>query len=267
MRRLDEPVYRHVRVEPVVLVHQWHHEVDDPFIEPCPHVQTLAQVQFLNRIHPRAYGPASVPAPHRVREARHPFGNDRSVLLHVFRSQIRRTVAVGNCEVQFETVSGVVQDQLPRNRRQMVPYRLLGKVPPPVCDLQRRIDATVAPEPQIGPELYPLVMRAVDENAQRVESPVHQALHCVPCVPRDGVGERLLVRPEHHADLRRVEGPVPPFDAVAERVHSRPRHLVDRPPCVPHPNRRVIQPEVIVPCVVMVDRTSSSHIPHTPSKV
>ena len=133
--------------------------------------------------------------------------------------EVRRAAPIGDGKVQFQSVGRIVEHELPRKRPKVVPHLRLGEISPAIRDFQPWIDAPVARKPQIRPEFHTLFVRAVDQHLQRIESSFHQAVHRVPRMPSDGVRERLLVRPEHQAHLRRVEQPVPPRHAVAERVH------------------------------------------------
>lgn len=71
--------------------------------------------------------------------------------------------------------------------------------------------------------------------------------------------ERLYILAKAHADVGWTEQAISPRDAVDERVHSRAGRFVNGSPGIFQPHRGLEDKEVVVTCIVEVERPSSSH--------
>ena len=123
----------------------------------------------------------------------------------------------------------------------------------------RPVNPKVRSHSHAGDEVHALVVGAVDQHRERVETPVDEALHVVPHVVVRHLVERLDVGAEPLPNLGRIEQAVPSLDHVDEGVHAGAGHVVDGPPGVLHLHWRVEDEQIEVACVVGVNDSLSLH--------
>ena len=108
-------------------------------------------------------------------------------------------------------------------------------------------------------KIHVLVVSAVDEQLQRIEPALFEALHVAPGPPVRGQLERLHVGAELHCDIGRVEQTVAALDAVGEGIDGGAGNLIDRRPGILQRDGRLEHEQVVVAGVVVVDDPSPGH--------
>lgn len=115
-------------------------------------------------------------------------------------------------KVQFYRFRIIAGGQLFYDGTLMVAHFGMDKSTAPIGDTVIRVHAAVSSQAQAGDKFHILLVRPVDEDLERVESPRDQALHIFPATPFVGVLKRLAIRAPLETDLRRVEQTVRPGD-------------------------------------------------------
>ena len=125
---------------------------------------------------------------------------------------------------------------------------------------ERRVEPGEITHAQAGEKVHPLLVGAVDEYSERVQSAIDQALHVLPDPPVRRHRHLFDVFAEAPPLPGGVEQPVPPADAVGEGVDRGAGHLVDRGPGVLHAHGGLENEQVVVARVVEVDGAGTSHL-------
>ena len=163
-------------------------------------------------------------------------------------------------EVQLHALGVVVGGQLGDAAQHEVAHVLLRHARAPLAGRDLLGQAGVGAHAQGGDEVHAAVVGAVDEDPQRVEAAVDEALHVVPHPPVGALLEAALhVLAEGQAHLGRVEPAVVAGHAVDEGVDAGVGDLVDGGPGVLQAHGRLVDEEVVVARVVEVDGAALAH--------